>query len=155
MYAAINIIRDDKIEYVAFHDEKRVVKKYIDYCNKCNDLDLKLVKIKRKKAEKVHNFSNLYLIKYQDTYIQNGYTEYADICDVIGDYQSCKDTLLAILETYDLSKKERKAFEKVIVSIDDIISEDKKFTPSLDILKEAENDIYPYIYKVRYGDRYE
>ena len=154
MYAAINI-KNDKIEYVAFHDEKRVVKKYIDYCNKYNDLDLKLIKIKRKKAEKVYNFSNLYLIKYQDTYIQNGYTEYADICDVIGDHQSCKDTLLAILETYDLSEKERKAFEKVIVSIDDIISEDKKFTPSLDILKEAENDIYPYIYKVRYGDRYE
>lgn len=154
MYAAINI-KYDKIEYVAFHDEKRVVKKYIDYCNKYNDLDLKLIKIKRKKAEKVYNFSNLYLIKYQDTYIQNGYTEYADVCDVIGDYQSCKDTLLAILETYNLSKKERKAFEKVIVSIDDIISEDKKFTPSLDILKEAENDIYPYIYKVRYGDRYE
>ena len=154
MYAAINI-KNDKIEYVAFHDEKRVVKKYIDYCNKYNDLDLKLVKIKRKKAEKVNNFSNLYLIKYQDTYIQNGYTEYADICDVIGDHQSCKDTLLAILETYDLSEKERKAFEKVILCIDDIISEDKKFTPSLDILKEAENDIYPYIYKVRYGDRYE
>lgn len=154
MYAAIHI-KNDKIEYVAFHDEKRVVEKYIDYCNKCNDLDLKLVKIKRKKAEKVYNFSNLYLIKYQDTYIQNGYTEYADICDVIGDHQSCKDTLLAILETYNLSKKERKAFEKVILSIDDIISEDKKFTPSLDILKEAENDIYPYIYKVRYGDRYE
>ena len=154
MYAAIHI-KNDKIEYVAFHDEKRVVKKYIDYCNKYNDLDLKMIKIKRKKAEKVYNFSNLYLIKYQDTYIQNGYTEYADVCDVIGDYQSCKDTLLAILETYNLSKKERKAFEKVIVSIDDIISEDKKFTPSLDILKEAENDIYPYIYKVRYGDRYE
>jgi hypothetical protein len=154
MYAAI-YIKNDKIEYVAFHDEKRVVKKYIDYCNKYNDLDLKLVKIKRKKAEKVHNFSNLYLIKYQDTYIQNGYTEYADVCDVISDYQSCKDTLLAILETYDLSKKERKAFEKVILYIDDIISDDKKFTPSLDMLKEAENDIYPYIYKVRYGDRYE
>lgn len=154
MYAAIHI-KNDKIEYVAFHDEKRVVEKYIDYCNKYNDLDLKLIKIKRKKAEKVYNFSNLYLIKYQDTYIQNGYSEYADICDVIGDYQSCKDTLLAILETYNLSKKERKAFEKVIVFIDDIISEDKKFTPSLDILKEAENDIYPYIYKVRYGDRYE
>lgn len=154
MYAAIHI-KNDKIEYVAFHDEKRVVEKYIDYCNKYNDLDLKMIKIKRKKAEKVYNFSNLYLIKYQDTYIQNGYTEYADVCDVIGDYQSCKDTLLAILETYNLSKKERKAFEKVIVSIDDIISEDKKFTPSLDILKEAENDIYPYIYKVRYGDRYE
>ena len=154
MYAAINILKN-KIEYVAFHDEKRVVKKYIDYCNKYNDLDLKLIKIKRKKAEKVHNFSNLYLIKYQDTYIQNGYTEYADICDIISDYQSCKDTLLAILETYDLSKKERKAFEKVILYIDDIISDDKKFTPSLDILKEAENDIYPYIYKVRYGDRYE
>ena len=154
MYAAIHI-KNDKIEYVAFHDEERVVKKYIDYCNKYNDLDLKMIKIKRKKAEKVYNFSNLYLIKYQDTYIQNGYSEYADICDVIGDHQSCKDTLLAILETYNFSKKERKAFEKVILCIDDIISEDKKFTPSLDILKEAENDIYPYIYKVRYGDRYE
>ena len=154
MYAAIHI-KNDKIEYVAFHDEKRVVEKYIDYCNKYNDLDLKLVRIKRKKAEKVYNFSNLYLIKYQDTYIQNGYSEYADICDVIGDHQSCKDTLLAILETYNLTKKERKAFEKVIVSIDDIISEDKKFTPSLDMLKEAENDIYPYIYRVRYGDGYE
>ena len=50
MYAAI-YIRYDKIEYVAFHDEKRVVEKYIDYCNKYNDLDLKLVRIKRKKAE--------------------------------------------------------------------------------------------------------
>ena len=151
MFAAVSIF-NNKIEYVAFHDEKRVIKKYIEMCD---DKDLKLTKIKRKKAEKIPNFTNLYLIRYNDTFIQNGYTEYVDMTDMMYDHIMCRDELMSILEMYDFTKKEKKAFLKVISCIDEIIDEDKSWTPSLNALKDVENDVYPYINRVRYGDRYE
>lgn len=146
-------VYDTKNNVIAFHDDYDVVETYVNHVKKTHTgqeviPDLHIGKIKKKKVQHLTDFDDLYLVRYADTYIQNGYFLYLELMSKqhIYDEQQCKDVLLRMLECYRLTDKERKSIEKTVKIIDKVLMESKTFTPSLEELKSCEIDYAPYMY---------
>lgn len=141
----------NKKEIVAFHDEKRVVKCYISNIEKnYKDISLSLLKLPNKKCRNLHNFDDLYLVRYADTYVQNRYYVYQEILTGGSIYENrlVKEILERSLGSYDFSKKELKTIIKTIKIFDKILADDISFVMSYEDLKKSEMDYYPYIYNL-------
>jgi hypothetical protein len=148
MWAAYD---DNKKEIVAFHDEKRVVKCYISNIEKnYKDISLSLLKLPNKKCRNLQNFDDLYLVRYEDTYVQNRYYVYQEILTGGSIYENrlVKEILERSLGSYDFSKKELKTIIKTIKIFDKILADDISFVMSYEDLKKSEMDYYPYIYNL-------
>ena len=143
MYAAF-----DGKQIVAFHDEYRVVEEYCSLIEKNHNGRLSICKIKDKKCTKLDYFEDLYLVRYNETYVQSGYVLYLQILtdDYIHDHVYAKDILMRILEFYSFSKDEMKAIKKTIKILDNMIKDDSEYVPELSTLKSMEVDYQPYIY---------
>jgi hypothetical protein len=144
-------VYDNNNDVVAFHDEYDVVETYIrkiKISNPTSSPDLHIGKIKKKKIKNMVDLDNLYLVRFGDTYVQNGYLGYLDLISSqsIYDNKQCKDVLLKILECNPISAKERKAIEKTVEVIDRFLTEAREFTPTLNELKVCEADYAPYLY---------
>ena len=142
MYGVIDMDR-----FIAFHDEKSVVKKYIRRIRDSSGKRLHYVKIKRKKAEKIKNYLDLYLVRYGETYIQSGYVEAMETADpqVVYDHRYARDVIMRILEVSDmLTNNDVKVLGKAIKIIDRLIDDEKDYTPSLEDLERMQDQYEKY-----------
>lgn len=141
-------------EIIAFNKRYDVCIKYINNLNRTyednNDYfenELIIQKIKNKKAKQHPDFNDLYLIRYNDTYIQSGYTDYLTISgeQVFYDNKYALDVLVKFLDTdYPMSKKDKKHIEHTIAFLFNVIKDDKLYTPSLKDLKAMEEHYSSY-----------
>ena len=66
---------------IAFHDSKKVVQKYIDTVFSIHKVELKLGKIKKTSEWKILDKDDLYLVRFNDTYVQSGYLLYLELAE--------------------------------------------------------------------------
>lgn len=119
----IRLKYNDKI--IAYHDDKKIIKRYI---KKLIDTygtdkgDYKIDKISNNKYDE-----NLYLVRHNDSYIQIKYYETMHLLEdgIIDDEVFARDILSRILETEDLTKSEKKSLIKSIIILNDIIDSHK------------------------------
>lgn len=144
MYCCI----DEKKNIIAIHDDKDVVETYRDLIQKMHNIELSVGKIKKKMKNKLEKFSDLYLVRYGNTYVQSGYLLYLQLCSeqVKSDNRYAKDILLRLLETSRLNNKDAKKIMKAIEVMDKIEEEDNNYFPSLNELKGMKEFYDPYIY---------
>jgi hypothetical protein len=142
---------DDDKNIIAFHDSKKVVEKYIYDVYNANKVNLELGKIKKSSEYKLEGKDELYLVRFNDTYVQSGYLIYLQITmdEYVKEEQYAKDILLRMLEMDRLDKKQSKALGKAVEVIDEVLYEDSHYVPSLNILKRLKMDYDPYIYNYR------
>lgn len=145
------VIIDEKNEIVAYNKRYSVCIEYINNIKRTysdSDKNLEIVKIKDKKARNDPEFDELYLIRYENTYIQSGYIEYLSLNgeQIFYDNKYALDVLLKFLDTdYPMSKKDRKHIEHVVTFLYNIIKDDKLYTPSLYDLKGLREYYSTYI----------
>ena len=111
--------------------------------------NLRITKMKNKKAKNDSNFDDLYLVRYHNTYIQAGYIDYLDISgeQVFYDNTYALDVLLKYLDTnYPMNKKDRKHLEHTVTFLYNTIKDNEKYTPSLSDLKALEEQYSYYMY---------
>ena len=149
------VVGDDKDKVIAFHDEKRVVKRYVENYNSCNDSKLKYYKMKKSIAKKELKYKeDLYLVKYRSTYIQSGYYDYCRVAetDNLSELYETKDVLFKLLEVdfSMLDKKDIKHISGAINVINRLIEEEKKYTPNMRELKTLKDNIDIYNRNVYY-----
>ena len=141
----------DKKKLIAYHDEKRVVKRY---CNSINtnkrEKDLYFLKIpKTIWKEKNHN-PDLYLVRYGKSYIQSGYIDYVqtDYNINLSELYLSKDILLKIAETRNVPKAILKSFTKVLNFLEGIIKEEEEYVPTLEELQSIKNHMDEFRYHI-------
>ena len=144
MYCAF----DDDNNVIAFHDKKRPVEIYIDRVYQCNKLILKMGKIKKENRYIIRGKDDLYLVRFENTFIQSGYIDYISYASlqIIEDNILAMDILYRLLETERLSKKESKVIKKAIEIMEYVTKEDSEYTPTLSQLQELKLSYDPYIY---------
>ena len=148
MYA---VIENDK--FIAFHDEKRVVRKYVNRIRDSNeDKSLCIVKLGNKKAKKINRYYDLYLVRYGDIYVQSGYLDIVELADpqIEYDHQYAKDVLMRLLELGNIDDEKQIHIEETICLLDQLIRKEKKYTPSLEELERMEDHYGPYLYNKDY-----
>ena len=139
---------DDEKNIIAFHDNKKIVKRYTDNVHSVHKITLNIGKIKKDSKWKLRNKDELYLVRYNDTYVQSGYLLYLQLSSTqyIEDEEFARDILFRLLETERLTPKQKKKLEKAIEVMEDIIEEDRNFVPTLSELKTMKGDYDPYVY---------
>ena len=133
---------------IAIHNKKEVIKEYCDRLSESHPEKelLYYAKIKRKsKIEKSKKYEELYLVPYMDTFVQSGYVKYLDIAEPDVSYRDTQKVLINIIETNHLGRKERKAYENVILSLEKLRKRDMKYTPSIEELERMKDQYLPYI----------
>ena len=134
MYAAIH-----QKNFIAFHDELKVIKKYRKGLLKSHNIDIDVAYISKKKLKKIPDYADLYLVRYGDTYIQSKYysTSNIDLKQLIYDLKYTKDILFRIIEIPDddLSEEDSYHIEKVIELLYNKLNSIKEYTPTLSELK--------------------
>ena len=148
---------DSECQIIAYHDYLDVVEKYIENVKKSHgDVDLHISKIKKKHVS-LTGIEDLYLVRYADTYVQEGYMEYLALASdqFIYDYRYAKDILLKILEEYaELNNKDIKTLKKATKIVDRILRDSETYTPDLTELKNLKLDYDPYIYNFGAYNKY-
>ena len=137
------VVFNDSFEVEAIHDEKRVVKKYVENVYNTSKKQLSIIKIKKKDVKKIKNKDDLYLVRYADTYIQSCYIDYLEICDtkIYEDERYALDILCRIIETRRLNKKDTKVLEKAVLILDRISDIDASYTPDEKQLREMKMEV--------------
>lgn len=150
MYAVIennNIVAYNKRYSVCIEYINNVKKTYSNNKDEYNN-KLEIIKIKNKKAKNKSDFDELYLIRYEDTYIQSGYVEYLSLSaeQIFYDNKYALDVLLKFLDTdFPMSKKDKNHLEHVVSFLYNIIKNDKLYTPCLNDLKNMGENYSTYI----------
>lgn len=111
---------------IAYHFEKRVVRKYKDNYEKNNPDTLIIKKIKCK--ELPQEYDELYLVKYGNDYLQSKYLEVMEVDEsvTIDDYFYAHDVIMKLC--YDLSYNKKK-IKKLLKADSIILQEVKKSNP--------------------------
>ena len=143
MYAAF-----DGKELIAFHEDERVIELYCDIIEQYHGTVLSIGKLKKKKCKKFKEFDNLYLVRYGDIYVQQGYIDYMQFsCQQLNeDHIQARDVLMRIITTADLEKDDIKTLRKSVKILNDIINDERCFIPDLPTLKRMKLDYDPYRY---------
>lgn len=97
---------------IAYHLEKRVVRKYKEHYEKNTDDTLKISKIDHNDLPV--DYYDLYLIKYGENYIQDKYYEIyqVDVEVIVDDYFYAHDVILRACKTVKNNKKKVKRLLK-------------------------------------------
>lgn len=137
-------------EVIAYHHDENVIEEYCELLiNSHHEMKDKLLigKIKTKKIPK-NQLEDLYLEVKGDTYVPYKYSLYYDILtDDYYEMKSTKDNLQRLLNT-EITKKERKAVEKVINILERKYGDEEEiYTPSPKELKRVENEYQYYLQK--------
>ena len=142
-------VLDEKRNIIAFHDEKRVVKKYVESIYAVHKITLSIKKISKRYKHALN--ADLYLVKYGKTFVQVGFITYIQIAydTFLDDERNAKDTLLRILELDRLDSKEIKTIKKAVKIMDKLVYKDERYTPSFDELSRLKADYDPYIYNYK------
>ena len=140
-------------EAIAFHNEKRVIDKFrMDY-EISNNTHLTLFKIKGKNLDKYPDYSDLYLVKYGESYVQTKYFSIADVeyGQILYDYNYAKDVLNHIIEFTKDNKKEKQLIKAVKI-IEDEIYRISSNVSSVETLEELYNECETYYNKIEDDD---
>ena len=130
---------------VAFHKEKRVIQKFkMDY-EISNNTDLNLFVIKGKNINKYPDYSDLYLVKYGENYVQTKYFYIADVeyGQILYDFNYAKDVLNHIIEFTKDNKKEKHLLKAVEI-LEDEIKNIQSNVSSIDVLEEIDTEYNTY-----------
>lgn len=121
---------------IAFHEEKSVVKNYIEGIFKNHGISLEYYKVDKKILSKYKDYHDLYLQRYGSIYIQSKYILYTELStsQCIEDLKFTKDILKRTLELTQLTEKEQKHMVKVIEIINNQIYDTIYYVPSFDEL---------------------
>ena len=143
------IVYDDDNKIIAFHDEKRVVKKYVENYNNTNEYKISFRKVKKSIAKKeLKHKEDLYLVKYRSTYVQSRFYDSCVISetDNLEELQQTKDVLYKLLELdyNNLTNKEIKHVYGTLEIIERMILEEKSYTPDINELKQIKENIDRY-----------
>lgn len=130
-YAIIN----NKSKLIAYHEERRVVTRYLDAYNRQyrekdpeHNEEYKIVKMKSKVLKLNPHYENLYLVRYGRMFIQSGYYQYVedDIRTFMSELYLTKDTLSKIFELDDLDPKEEKSIRRTLAYISSKIMDEEE-----------------------------
>lgn len=140
MYCALST---DGKKVIAIHDDIDVVEKYIDNIEKNHNIRLPIGKIKKKQLKKHPEYNDLYLVRYNNIYVQAEYLETLSIIseDYIYDYRCAIEILLRSLEVEDMSENDMKAIKKSIKVLDKIIKSYEEYVPKLSTLQSTKMDL--------------
>ena len=128
-------VKSDDNKLVAIHDELPIV---IKFMNDQPNHKFEIVKLKKKfmkKIKETEDYTDLYLVRYNDKYIPYSvYETYKRTTDgYLYDLKFTKDILCRLLEEDSISSKERKYISKTIEYLSNQIHGDNDIP--LDILK--------------------
>lgn len=127
------VIKDN--ELIAIHDDKDVVYQFI-IDNK--DEAMVIIKIKDRAIAKIKNYEGIYLVRYNDSYIQ--YDLYSTLKNISNestyDLKYCRDILYRILEDPEMSDSDSHHVRQVIKIISNQIDDILNQTISTDTLTE-------------------
>ena len=140
----------DRNKIIAFHDEKRVVKKYCKSINIKREKDLYFLKIPKTIWKEKNQNPDLYLVRYGKSYIQSGYIDYVqtDYNINLSELYLSKDILLKIAETRNVPKAILKSFTKVLNFLEGIIKEEEEYVPTLEELQSIKNHMDEFRYHI-------
>lgn len=133
-------------DLIAFHEEKNVIKKYISDYEYSNNESLIPFHIKKKKVKKYsHLYEDLYLIRYNGSYIQSKYMilKQLDVEPFLDDIQYAKDIIVRTLEFSNIEKGKEILWEAYNI-LNKEMEKVKRNTPTLDELKRRYVDIEMY-----------
>lgn len=141
-------VYDSSDNIIAYHDKRRVVEKYIDKIYELHKVKLNIGKIKKSSKYKLLGNDELYLIRYRDTYVQSGYLVYLEMASeqFIEDDQYALDVLYRLLETSRLNKKQSKKIMDAIEILEDIVRDDREYTPLISELNHLKSNYEAYAY---------
>lgn len=137
-------------DLIAFHEEKNVIKKYINDYQDSNKETLIPFHIKKKKVKKYsHLYEDLYLIRYNGSYIQSKYMilKQIDVEPFLDDIQYAKDIIVRTIE-FSNNKKDRNTLWEAYNILNEEMEKVKRSTPTLDELKRRYVDIEMYQHAV-------
>lgn len=137
-----------KIVLIAYHNEKRVVKKYLE---SIKDKDsLKILKTPNEWIEQQKDYEDLYLIRYGKTFVQCGYYEYIyeDYRTNLSELYLTKDVLMKLFEVGDFDQKEKRTISKTIQIIAEAIDNEEEAIPSLEELKQIKEHVESFRYHI-------
>ena len=126
---------DNKL--VAIHDELPIV---IKFMNEQPNHKFEIIELRKKfmnKLKKTNEYTDLYLVRYNDRYIPYSvYETYKRTTDgYLYDLKYAKDILCRLLEENDMSNKEHKYISKTIEYISNQLHDDTGIIP-LNTLKD-------------------
>lgn len=143
-------ILSNKNNIIAVTDDKKVILEYYNKLIKHHpESSYSIIKIKKKKKEKIENIDELYLVKYKNSYVPNGYLDTISLFssmnnDFIYEYNNTIEVLSRIIinENENLDKDEIKNLKKSIKILNKLIdlNESDDYTYSEKELKEYENE---------------
>ena len=136
------ILFDTFGKIIGCHDNYDVVEEYQDNLKLQQDIESRIEFMKDKKAVKKFKdiLEDMELTAYKQTYIPRKYVDYIVYAGYdTKDLQFCKDILISLYSSESLSKREEKNLKKTIYLLDDIISENNSYTPSLKELETLKN----------------
>lgn len=118
---------------VAFHDERRVIDTFkVNYELSNPEEKLIRVKLKKNQLDNYPEYSDLYLVRYGESFVQSKYLYIAqlDSDQIVYDYQYAKDMLNHIAEFIKDDKK-RKVLAKASSIVEDELIKIQRDIPSV------------------------
>lgn len=119
---------------VAFHEEKKIVK---DYIESVSNIVYHLGKCKSSELRKIKDVEDLYLIKHKDTYVQCKFYDYVDFMTEgeVGELRHTIDTLSKVLRIGEPNFSTRKAIVKSISFLKRLILEMEGTNPDYESIE--------------------
>lgn len=144
-------VYDENNNIIAFHDKKQVVEKYVANVYKVHNVTLNIGKIKKSSKWKLEGKDELYLVRYNEGYVQSGYLLYLELSSTqyIEDEEYAIDIIYRILETNRLTDKQEKRLRKAVEVMEELLVEDRSYVPTLKQLESMKMDYDPYLYNTR------
>ena len=140
------IIYNENNKVVAYTDDKEILETYLFNINKCTGKQYSFKKVKYKRIKDNEDYDDLYLVRFNDTYIPSKFYKYMELEDS-NEGRRVVDYLMKNLEIRELSEKKRKLVEKMILLVEKWHTEDKEYTPDNEELEKLEDHYQPYLEK--------
>ena len=143
------LCKRNNMKFIAFHNEKRVIIKFKQDYELSNKEDLVLVALKQKEIEKFSDYSDLYLVRYGENYVQSKFLYIAqlDYGQIEYDYNYAKDVLNCILEFIDDDKKSKRLMQAIRI-IEEELESIQSNIPSIESLTELDEEYKIYQGKI-------
>ena len=149
------IVRDENGQIIACHDEKYVVKKYLnDLIRSHPDMQFPYT-IKKVKYKSLPNHirDETYLVRIGYTYVPYSFYDYMELTSSgpEEDLRYAKDILLRLEESDMLEKGDTKHVNKVIGILNSMLVNTLEYTPTIQELNRYKESYEPYKYEYEKG----
>lgn len=133
------------MRFIAFHNEKRVILKFKHDYELSNNEDLAIFVIKGKDIKKYSDYSDLYLVRYGESFVQTKFLYIAelDYGQIVYDFNYAKDVLNHIIEFIKDEKKIKRLMRSVEI-IEEELENIQSNVPSIESLMERDEEYNIY-----------